>query len=64
MSAPGDWYLDIAEVPTVNDHLLAIGAQYVGGDRIVTLDGHGIDVAQASALVAAINRAVDVLSLA
>ncbi|NKR57480.1 hypothetical protein GS474_15910 [Rhodococcus hoagii] len=63
MSNPRNWTRHIADIPTANDHDIAIGAQfYVDDDgtehRLVLINGHAIELAQIGDLSDAINQAV------
>lgn len=58
------WHRHIADILTVNDHTLAIGAQYTDGEKVINVGGDAIDVEQAPELIAAISKAVEILALA
>ncbi|AEV51943.1 hypothetical protein [Prescottella equi] len=63
MSNPRNWARHIADIPTTNDHEIAIGAQFHVDDdgtehRLIVIDGHAIDISQVGDLSDALNRAV------
>lgn len=64
MSSPANFTQHIADIPTVNEHSIAISAMHHDGQKLVLVGSEAIDIEQISAFVAAVNEAVEVLSLA
>lgn len=64
MSNPANWIRRIAEIPTVNDHMVSIGAQVHDGHRLLLIDDQAVDISQELALIDAIKAAAAALRAA